>query len=481
MPIPVRSLDGEPIGARELRQLLEEAGGEDADSFRGTLWADAHTEEPDPGMLPIEAWGPAAVEQEDGEIGVVSAGDERPFALISESDEGTTAVWHDMSLALVHVPAGFEMLRIEYERDPADSERTGTLLRQLPAERVADFVDWRFYVGTGTPAVDGESLATRVGELRSRAFIRLSRAAGTLIMRYANWRGPLRAPPGDPSWRRRLRRSERRFDVAAQRHGLLADADPDHDRSVIYVHGTMSCALPALHALRDVAGENVVRYEHDTFLPISHNAAELCNQIRQRELAPRVLHIVGHSRGGLVGRHAAGLLLGTGARPTPDRVLVHTFGTPHAGTPLVGQALADATPVLRRAMLASGVVSDGLERAWRDLASTAWMYLLRGRAAPQGILEMAPGEPTLQTIDAVARSIPTFSYAGRCSLQTMPSSGKIALLQSLGRDLFDADNDLVVSIPSATAAGRHTLLTEDCTHFGYFVNAQVLEAISRLA
>jgi hypothetical protein len=479
VPIPVAGIDGEPIASEQVRQLLQEAGGEDADWIRGTLWADAHADDPDPGLLPIEAWGPAVIEGEEDEILLASVDDGPPFALVSESPDGPTAVWHDMSIALVQIPAGFDTLQIQYDRHPADFERTGRMLGGLPGGRVADFVDWRFYVGEGTPAVDGESHATRVSELRSRGFIRLGRAAGTLIMRYANWRGPLRSPPGDPSWRRRVRRSERHFDEASQRFGVVTDADAGHDRCVIYVHGTMSSALPALHALRDVVGANVVRYEHDTFMPISHNAVELREQIQGCGLEPRVLHIVGHSRGGLVARHAAGLLAGA-SRPTPDRVLVHTFGSPHAGTPLVGQALDDATPLLTRAMLLTGLVADAIEGSWRDLASTAWTYLLRGKALPRGILEMAPGEPTLETIDALARGVSTFSYGGRSSLQTMPTNGKVAFLQSLGRGLFDADNDLVVSTPSALAAGKGTLLTEDCTHFGYFLNGQVLDVIADL-
>jgi hypothetical protein len=144
VPIPVAGIDGEPIASEQVRQLLQEAGGEDADWIRGTLWADAHADYPDPGLLPIEAWGPAGIEGEEDEILLAPVDDGPPFALVSRSHDGPTAVWHDMSIALVQIPAGFDTVQIQYDRHPADFERTGRMLGRLPGGRVADFVDWRF-------------------------------------------------------------------------------------------------------------------------------------------------------------------------------------------------------------------------------------------------------------------------------------------------------------------------------------------------
>ncbi len=72
------------------------------------------------------------------------------------------------------------------------------------------------------------------------------------------------------------------------------------------------------------------RYEHDTFMSIDANAQELAELLTARfDDAEHVLMIC-HSRGGLVARSASDLVDGTLA----SRLSIHTFGTPHRGTPL---------------------------------------------------------------------------------------------------------------------------------------------------
>jgi Lipase (class 3) len=477
-PFSVQSLDGEPVDAARVRLLLEQAGVERTEKIPETLWADAERDDADTGLHAIDSWAERAVEEERGEFHVVGSDDWAPFVLLWP--EGRSAAWHDMTVALIRVPAGYDSVHLEYEREPADTDRAAPFLDKFQRARKADFVDWRFYVGEDTPAVDGESLATRISRTRWRAGIRLGGLAGTLVARFANWRGPVAPVGGDPSWAGRLRRSEREYPAAARDFPPVEDALANHERCVIYVHGTMSSALPALDAVRDIIGTNVVRYEHDTFLSIRHNANRLANLITDRHLAPRDLTLVGHSRGGLVARLAAAEVLKRATRPLPDRISVLTFGTPHRGTPLVGQTLVDFTPIMRAALLAIGLVADAQGRVWRDLPSTAWRYLLCGRPVPEGLLEMAPGDLLLSLIEDYASNVNTDAYGGACDLGAVPSGAKLAFFQSLGKGLFEGPNDFVVGQRSATAVGTGKPMGEPCAHFDYFLKDEVRQALQRI-
>ena len=58
----------------------------------------------------------------------------------------------------------------------------------------------------------------------------------------------------------------------------------------------MACALPLAEALRKRAGPtSVVRFEHDTWLPIIDNASELA--ARLADVGARDVLLVAHSRG----------------------------------------------------------------------------------------------------------------------------------------------------------------------------------------
>lgn len=478
--LPVRSLDGKPVDPARVRLLFRPEARETDLGVPETLLADIERDDPDPGLHPIESWAEGAVEEEPGEFELVGTGEGSRFALVREAPEGRTAVWHDMTIAIVRVPAGYDSLQLEYKREPADSERNAQLAEILPRAHRDDFVDWRFYVGEKTPAVDGESLAKRTSKNRWRAVVRPGGRAGTLIVRFANWRGPVKRVGGDLSWRGRLRRSERAYPRAARDFVSVDQINANHDRCVIYVHGTMSCALPALDAIHDVIGANVARYEHDTFISIRHNANDLAKLVIDRQLSPRHLHFVGHSRGGLVARLAAAEVFRHAPRWGPDHIHVHTFGTPHRGTPVVGQALVELMPVLRKMQLGTGLVADARERRWRDLASMAWAYLIRGRQMPEGILEMAPDDMFLRMLESHASEIDTVACGAACKLVEAPSGTRLEFLQGLGGLFAGGANDLVVGQDSATAVGKPWLLEEPCTHFDYFLNDEVRLALEQL-
>jgi hypothetical protein len=479
-PIDAEWLDGEPVDRDRVSQLLRQTGMAESEGISRTLVADSERDM-DPGLQAIESWAGQAAEESSGDIHLAGVANGMPFALASESPEGPTVVWHDMSILAAQIPPGYAFLRLEYERDQRDVERGFLLEERFRRARKRDFVDWRFYIGTRTPAVNGESPARRVTSTRWRAGVRLGGIGGILIARFANWRGPAQRVPRDPSWTSRVKQSESEYPDAADAFPLVEGLAADANRALVYVHGTMSCALPALDAVHDIIGRNVARFEHDTFISIRHNAADLARQIIDRRLAPRDLHFVGHSRGGLVARLAAAQVF-RHARPAPDRISVHTFGTPHRGTPLVGQALIDLEPVLRMAQLFSGLLSDAQHRRWRDLGSTAWSYLLRGRQMPEGVLEMAPGDLLLEMIEiACPPQVPTIACGGNCEITIAPDGTKISFFQSLGKEIFTGPNDLIVSRDSATAVGTAWRLADPCTHFDYFINDEVRQALAGLA
>jgi len=81
-------------------------------------------------------------------------------------------------------------------------------------------------------------------------------------------------------------------------------------RAAVFVHGTLSCCLAHLPRLdRTIPAypdQETIRYEHDTFLTIEDNAADLVAEIRRMTASDARVVLVGHSRGGLVARVAAG-------------------------------------------------------------------------------------------------------------------------------------------------------------------------------
>jgi pimeloyl-ACP methyl ester carboxylesterase len=198
--------------------------------------------------------------------------------------------------------------------------------------------------------------------------------------------------PRDPTMQRRLalcRDSVAPALIAAwPETGALGDGSVG--RVVVFVHGTLSCGLAHIQALaRHLPADpnlRAVRYEHDTFLPTEMNGEDLGAQIL-RFTGPRArIVIVGHSRGGLVARAAAGYLAARGGH---RRVGVCTFGTPHRGTPIV-QA---GHRVL--AGLAGGATAGVGALPGPALAAFPLKYLFgRLKKLPAGIAQMQTPGPT---------------------------------------------------------------------------------------
>jgi hypothetical protein len=286
------------------------------------------------------------------------------------------------------VAAGTDSIYLEYQPDQgaqvtelADAE--AALREYLPDGEVTHFVLWRAYLGTNTAIIDGVADLSRLGR---RLRMSGSRTAGWLVGRIgiAVHRRKDRHRR-DPFARDRLRKAEAtpelRDLLAACPRIEHADFLRGAELVVIVVHGTMSTAVPMAAALypRLPADRPLLRYEHDTWLPVRVNARELASLIEQ--FGTRRVILVAHSRGGLVARQTRDVLRGR-----DFDVSLLTLGTPFLGTPIVSAARGVLFAFVTlmgalRTVPGTGPVID---------ASTRLAGLLLKGGLPDGLLAMDP-------------------------------------------------------------------------------------------
>ena len=190
---------------------------------------------------------------------------------------------------------------------------------------------WRCSYGANSTDQDG---AAEVGLGEPVSMI--SHGLGWGVGRVFTWFGATRrGRRPDPTAGHRLLAEEAREPTMSDRCPRIPPARLNEPAVVVAVHGTMSTAVPLAREIFDVIGAAapVVRFEHDTWLPIGVNAEDLATQLAILDV-PRVL-LVAHSRGGLVAAEAAHLArTRANAGRTPE-VRVLTAGSPFAGTDMV--------------------------------------------------------------------------------------------------------------------------------------------------
>lgn len=259
---------------------------------------------------------------------------------------------------------------------------------------------------------------------------------------------------------------ERKYRELANACPSLSEIDRvEHENAMVFVHGTASCAIAGLKDLFSLAVEGfalpgpVYRFEHDTFVPITDNSADLARMISERLRVKRLL-LVAHSRGGLVAVDSARLLADSRYGGT---VSVYTFGTPFRGTPLVaigqkalnvlmklGEEIATSVPVPAMSALAKGC-----------------FYLLESPKLPRGIAamhEQAEGLVYLQrSIDPKQLTAWASDFDVETGSAGFGATVEGILLGALGR----CRHDLVVPTASALAFGRLAPLLR-CAHVHYF-------------
>jgi hypothetical protein len=237
---------------------------------------------------------------------------------------------------------------------------------------------------------------------------------------------------------------------------------------IVFVHGTFSCSLPNLALLLPFQAP-VFRFEHDTFQQITSNSDELVNAVTQL-LEPDPLHLVAHSRGGLVARLAARKLV----KHCP--VVVRTYGTPHLGTPL-----ANAGDRAWKALLSMGRTVAGGIFSW-DPASLSVKIFLGGSELPPGLSVMRTDSQTLQSWTFQDEPFKLISYGGVYDMSNLEDGacaytfGNRVLYEALGR----TDSDLVVPMKSALGSGEARCVAGSCDHFSYFLRSELQNELRHL-
>jgi pimeloyl-ACP methyl ester carboxylesterase len=353
-----------------------------------------------------------------------------------------------------------------------DSAADGRLWIRLAAESQASDRDtlilWRVYTGSNSWVRDAVTSA-RSGA--HRLVIKGVRAPGILVGRALRLMSRSQSKAHkDPLQQRRRRAAERKFPEISKACPHLADAPPlATARGIVVVHGTMSTAVALAQAVRDAVGEaaRCLRYEHDTWLSLETNAAELAELIHTR-IGDRVA-LIAHSRGGLVAARAAQLLQQSGS---PKVTHLLTLGSPFAGTPV---ALAARGPALANAALMGGLRYLGGPVV--DVATRVGGFVLPVDP-PAGLRLMYPGNDVL----AVLRQflpMPATTIAG--TADGGADRYGPAFVDGVGRGTFGDDpNDLVVSVASAQVLAA-THLTVPSDHFSYLEEPDVRNAIRAAA
>jgi pimeloyl-ACP methyl ester carboxylesterase len=244
---------------------------------------------------------------------------------------------------------------------------------------------------------------------------------------------------------------------------------PESTAVVVFVHGTFACTLPAL-AMLDPLKIPAFRFEHDTFIQITENAATLEEVTRAFLTGAKRIYLVAHSRGGLVARVAAETL-----RKVCD-VQVLTFGTPHNGTPLANGGKRLFPPLLAGGrVVILGVVS------W-DPASLAGKLLLNfmlPESQPVGIDDMRPNCSFLQFLSRIPPAN-LRSWGGAYDLRRFTKKpGGTVISAALDGAFHGKPNDAVVPTDSSLGAGKPRMQT-DCNHFDYFSVPQIRDLIRNL-
>lgn len=458
----------------EVRQFLSSSLDVSINAFAREL----ASADPLPGIDGIETWGEKALELigpptlgaglEYGRVGETARGGEIRGLSWVFLDDRTTA-FHFPEAVVADV-TGLQDIDILGEASVAVP----------PGCPVRFFLEWRAYLGTSTLVAEGEAefeeVAAPTGLLRRAKIWLVDNVVGFLIGRIVCLMGKPRGLPAvDPSFHGRLRHYEKRYPEIAKAHPdlrtwalmpVLHDA-PARGSTVVFVHGTLSCSLPNLALLPFRVP--TFRFEHDTFQPITENAEKLVEAVTTL-LQPDPLHLIAHSRGGLVARLAARKL------SERFRVVVRCYGTPHLGTPL-----ANAGDRAWRALLSMGRTAVGGVFSW-DPASLIVKLFFRPSDLPPGLSVMKTDSETLQSWTFGEEPFELISYGATYDKRLFADGasaytfGERVLIEAFG----EAASDLVVPTASALAAGKAKCLSGSCDHFSYFARGEVQDELGGL-
>lgn len=434
-------------------------------------------------FVPIDAWALAAAEMVHDldwtGVPKLEALDGGIARYADPQDRPACVAWHDRGAVLIAVPGDRTTLTVEYVPERLDEQHLKRMLHRHagPDHALETLLDWRAFVGQHTGIVDGWTLMRQSGRGWSASLVG---ATGFVVARALR-----RLTVPEPTLMRDPRMASRLAELEAA-HADVADACPrleevepplDADVAAVFVHGTASCGIGGLRDL--VAPTNrgfavpvpVLRFEHDTFVPIIDNAQDLADQIARR-LRVRRLLLLAHSRGGLVAADAARVLRDGGYA---GDVTVHSFGTPYRGTPLV----AMGKKALNLLMKLGEGLADGVPLPLLSPLAKAMFYVTESPTLPPGILAMQEGAEGLRYIERSAQAVQLRSWGSDYDVLRGDAGYGVATEGFLIGALDGRPHDLVVPATSATACGRAQPLLA-CAHGLYFRQVAVRTAVADL-
>ena len=422
-------------------------------------------------LEPIYMWASEAVEAAADDSGRVELTQfDRGLALI-EDEELSSFAWHGDTIAIVPITDTSTAVELTYRPSQLERARRDRIYANYSKElSVRPWWPWPeiemsadvvgFFSDTEGGSISAEIKERSVESPRHYRFqVELApRAAGLLVVKplYRLARN-LRVRERDPLWRARARRAERGLTGLAPH---LRDSQPTNGRMIVLVHGLASTAAEMAEMLAPLALD-VARFEHDTFISIDANASDLSKLLADQAGDAERIILLCHSRGGLVARAAADLL----RPPISARTSIHTFGTPHMGTPL-----ADFAPFARQIQLMDslGHPSDVLRSARRYLRLGYWR-------TPEGIEEMSPDHPFIdRMINGPHKQLQALNTWGAEYKDICAGAWWHRRFAAAFARVLPAPHDLVVPVSSSVGAGvDQGPMRHPSTHFDYLGDNQI--------
>jgi pimeloyl-ACP methyl ester carboxylesterase len=428
----------------------------------------------------IETWAKQAVEQAEyfDWTGAPKLGEvERGIARYGNRCDGrpVCVAWHDQSSVVIPLLGNKLELTIEYVPDRHDEQHVARLIHRhgSPDHDLETLLDWRAYIGHETGIVDGWTLMRQSGRGYTASLVGATGfVVATALRRITTKEITLTADPRRGS---RLAEMEAAWPYIADSCPRLDEtANINADVAMVFVHGTASCGIAGLKDLFSLATQGfsvpgrVLRFEHDTFVPITDNAQALSQLIKDR-LRVRKLLIAAHSRGGLVACDAAKLL--KEASYAGD-VTVYSFGTPYQGTPLV----AMGKKALNLMMKLGEEMATHLPVPVLSPLAKAMFYVMEAPTLPKGIIAMHEDAPDLAYLQRFASAIRLLSWGSHYDVMRGSAGFGVGAEGFLLGALHGSEHDLVVPRLSALACGSAQPAL-DCSHVHYFRAPQVRDAI----
>jgi hypothetical protein len=382
-----------------------------------------------------------------------------------------TLVWHDRTVVVIPIDSDVEEIAIEYEPDLRDENRVIRMQQNAtPDHKLETIFEWRGYFGQQSAIIDGWNAM----RLRGRNFLTTLRAQSGFLVGFVLRRlsRPQKVLDRDPTYTARLSSMVARYpDIARDIPDLSAAQATQFDAVMVFVHGTVSCGI---QNLKDLYPGHIriptFRFEHDTFRPLQENGTGLAELVAARLQAKQV-YVVGHSRGGLVGRVAKEKLRSLGYGCPVNLV---TFGTPHLGTPLAKIGAKMLNLLFKLGSDLVGMIPHATPLA------LAYSYLLGGTALPPGLDVMREDSDTLALLNAIGDSGGSECWASKFDINAGPSGFGIEIEGILMGALGSVANDLVVPASSALAFGEARPLLS-CSHLSYFQQQEVQNFFDSLA